>query len=471
MLTLHQIAPSPYLPAGEASPQWADYAVVSDDDPSRIPFQLHRLTTAEWQDLADLQLGTSTDDSSSLSDLFSRIAAATGGVSGNRTPPTDPILLLAHLRNWLHLWRCVLRNADAQVKQVVDLEKLSGAAQASPPASSVTMPPEFAAHAQVLAEGMSQLSAIGLSMQRAAASRTRLADKPLRPLLHARGASGWINDLTPPPPLETLEDVVNACIRGGSLAKEKQFLLANWRHTWDLAWCESTAASSLDSLDEALNVLLSILHIFHGVAVAERLASFRDFVRAQKATEWLPAEAYQYANKALGFWIDDVQSLFSDPAKSAPLTLPSGLEETKEEFQRRALPKIGAPWVVKSADELDRLRDAVRERRVLAQLMASLGKRVAATSPVGGKRLKKKLRLGGPSSTLGSRVRVDFGAFKAKYGTGICFNHGVGIPCGSPDVPCKFKHTVVLSPEEKLALQVKRPRSDTAPASSETESE
>ena len=113
MLTLHQIAPSPYLPAGETPPPWADYAVVTDDDPTRLPFQLHRLTTAEWQDLEDLHLGTPADDASSLSELFLRIADATGGVSGNRTPPTDPILLLAHLRNWLHLWRCVLHNADA----------------------------------------------------------------------------------------------------------------------------------------------------------------------------------------------------------------------------------------------------------------------------------------------------------------------------------------------------------------------
>ena len=414
MLTLLQIAPSPYLPAGEMAPQWAEYTVVADDVVSRVPFQLHRLSADEWQDLADVQLGSPSDTVASLSALFSRVASATGGTTGSRAPPSDGPSLLAHLRNWLHLWRCMVRNADAQVKQVVELEKLVGAASAAAPSSTVAMPPEFTAHAQVLADGMSQLSAIGLSMQRAASSRTRLADKPLRPLLHARGATGYINDLTPPPPLETLEDVVNACIRGGSLAKEKQFLLANWRHSWDVAWCDSEAATSLDSLDDALAVLIAILFILHGGAVAERLTFFRDYIRAQRSTGWLPAEAYQFTNKALGFWIDDVQTLFSDPVRSTPLVLPTGLEESKEEFQRRALPRVGTPWLVKSADELERLRDAVRERRVLAQLMSSLGKRVATGSPGGRRRDKKKLRTDA-TPTSGSRLRVDFAAFKAKY--------------------------------------------------------
>ena len=52
-----------------------------------------------------------------------------------------------------------------------------------------------------------------------------------------------------------------------------------------------------------------------------------------------------------------------------------------------------------------------------------------------------------------------------------CFNYGVGIPRGSPSAPCKFKHELVLTQEEKEALREKTPLTAPSALTSETESE
>jgi hypothetical protein len=469
LLSTGAIPVCPYLPNGESVPVWADYEVVVESNSSCIPFKLHRLSAEEWALLAPLSLGEKSDDVKVLKAIFSTIAMATGGSSGSRMLPDDAAKVLPHLRNWLHFWRSHLRNVDLHVRMLLDAE--GRAASTVSAQTTLHLPPDMAAQTKLLAEGMLSLSHIGALMQKSAAGRTKFADRSIRFLIFAQGAYQWSSDFDPPPPLDALEDRVSKHVSGRGLSKERVYLLANMRHGWDPVWFHPHAASDLEKLVDALDVWATILLDIHGTAIAARARPFVLKVKAMKVLKWTPVEAYDWVKEAWAFFIDDMQEIFNDPVLSSPWRFPDGTEESKMALHERILPQFGEPRKIQAATSLSSALGTIAARIAAETFLGEMRKRVASSEggeggPPAKRSRSSKVQRDPPIPTR-KTVKVSFGLFKAKYGTGVCFNHAVGIVCGNKGKPCDYKHDVILSEDERAALEEKEETGGSSPDRSE----